>query len=262
VEGAEGKGAGMIAYHGRQSDKSAILAQLQAHHDADEIIKRRYWKNGKGSAVGCTLHSSDHAEYEPRFGIPQMLAHLEETIFEGLPNDKAKDWPLRFMGAIRPGADLSLVGWKFLHWLLTDETVNPGINHPSVKDAVAQVAQVIYAISKGEPINKDAAESAAESAESAAWSAENAARSAAWSAVGSAESAAWSAAWSAVGSAESAAWSAENAAESAAWSAESAAWGAAETAKNAKKAKETAYIAMSDMLISLIEQAPLLQAAE
>ena len=98
----------MIAYHNDMANKVAILAQLNAHARADELVKGRYWENGKGCAVGCTIHSSDHAEYETRFGIPQMLARLEDRIFEGLPNGKAKEWPIRFMSAIRPGADLCL----------------------------------------------------------------------------------------------------------------------------------------------------------
>jgi len=211
----------MFAYHNDPSIKEAILAQLSSHALADELVKGLYWEDGKGCAVGCTIHSGDHAEYESRFGIPQMLAHLEDRIFEGLPNNKAKEWPCRFMGAIRPGADLSRVGWKFLHWLMTDASVNPGINHPLVKTAVEDCASLIFKLSVGEPI----ARSAAESAGSAAWSAGSAAESAAWSARSAAESAAESAARSA---------------------AESAAWNAAESA---------AYVLMSEKLVHLLEAA-------
>jgi hypothetical protein len=153
----------LIAYHNKPEIKSNIINQLIAHSEADEIVKGKYWEDGKGCAVGCTIHSSDHMEYETRFGIPVMLARLEDCIFEGLPNGTAKAWPIRFMASIEPGKDLSLVGWKFLHWILTDETINPGITHPLVKDAVAQAAQVICALSKGEPFN-ESAESAARSA--------------------------------------------------------------------------------------------------
>ena len=175
----------MLAYHGKPAIKAAILAQLAHHRAADEIVKGRYWENGKGCAVGCTLHSSNHAEYETRFGIPQMLARLEDCIFEGLPNAIAQLWPERFMSAILPGTDLSRIGWQFQYWLLTDETVNPGIKHPIVADAVAQCAGIILQLAKGEKIN----ESAARSAESAARSAARNAESATWSAARSAESA-------------------------------------------------------------------------
>ena len=111
----------LIAYHGKQSVKNDILAQLKAHYAADEIIQGTYWQNGKGCAVGCTIHSNDHSEYESRFGIPRILARLKDGIFEGLPNNLAKEWPIKFMSAINVGADLSKVWPKFAVWLLTDE---------------------------------------------------------------------------------------------------------------------------------------------
>ena len=172
----------MEAYHGKQSKKTAIIKQLKAHAAADELIHGVGWKNGKGCAVGCTLHNYDHALYEPRFGIPRSLAYLEDAIFEGLSPEAAQAWPVRFMGSIAPGADLSLVQWRFLHWLLTDNSVNPGITHPLVKDAVSQCAALMKKLADGEKIEDSAwsaAQSAAESVQSAAWSAWSAARLAA-----------------------------------------------------------------------------------
>jgi hypothetical protein len=157
----------LVAYHNSQAEKDAILAQLAHHREADELIKGQYWQDGKGCAVGCTVHSSNHMAYEEQFGIPVMLAMLEDCIFEGLPNGDAKAWPERFMSAITPGVDLSRVGWQFVHWLLTDETVNPGINHPLVKETVKQCTNVLTPLTKGMTVDL----SAAESAESAAWSA-------------------------------------------------------------------------------------------
>jgi hypothetical protein len=260
----------LVAYHGNQSEKDAILAQLAEHRAHDQIVKGQYWEDGKGCAVGCTIHGSGHKKYEPIFGIPQALAHIEDAIFEGLPNEIAMDWPIRFMAAIKPGSDLSLVQWKFLHWLLTDENVNPGINHPTVKDAIKLTADLMKILSDGGVVSESAEGSAAESTRSAAerevWSAAWSARSAAWSA---AESAVWSAAWSA---AESAVWSARSTARSAAgsaagsarsaaesagsatWSAAvSAAWSAASAAWSA--AVSAAFVLMSDKLIDFLEAA-------
>ena len=245
----------LIAYHNDPSVKDAILAQLAAHREADELVQGYgYWDDGKGCAVGCTIHSSDHMEYEDRFGIPVMLARLEDSVFEGLPVKQARQWPERFMSAISPGTDLSRVGWKLLHWLLTDETVNPGINHPTVRDAVKRCADIIADLADGKKVDPSAAESAAWSAaRSAAWSAKRAA----WSA----ESAARRAAWSAESAARSAAWSAESAARSAE-SAESAARSAARSAKRAARSTESAawsaaWVKIADKLIELIAAAPL-----
>lgn len=178
----------MLAYHGRQADKDAILAQLAAHRAADELVQGYgYWEDGKGCAVGCTLHSGNHIEYETRFGIPVAIARLEDAIFEGLPVELARQWPERLMMAIRPGADLSRVHWRLMHWLLTDPEVNPGIGHPLVRDAVAACADLMAALAAGDESAWSAANAARNAAESAAWiaaiaaSAESAERSAAWS---------------------------------------------------------------------------------
>jgi hypothetical protein len=212
-------GDDMRAFVDTTVTKAAVLRQLRAHAKADEIVKGRYWEDGKGCAVGCTIHSGDHAEYEPRFGIPIMLARLEDDLFEGLPNGQAKAWPVAFMSAIRPGADLSRVGWQFLLWLLTDNKVSPGIDHPLVRDAVRQCADVLVPLAKGKPVDNSAAGSAARSARSAARSARSAELAAA-------------AAWSA--------WSARSAelAAAAAWSARSA-----------------AYVLMSQKLLQLLRAA-------
>ena len=186
----------MTAFHGDASLKADILAEIQIHRDLDQIAKGTYGseKNGdwRGCAVGCSIHSlnrkrgtqfrtDDHAAYETGFGIPQALAQLEDGIFENLPELLYLDWPLRFMAAIRPGADLSLVVPRFLHWLMTDPD---GIRKYAVPDGLAAISQIAGLYERlliGETITTDewssaawsaarsAAESAAESARSAAY---------------------------------------------------------------------------------------------
>jgi hypothetical protein len=151
----------MRAYHSDPTVKASLIAQLEAHARADEIIKGRYWENGKGCAVGCTVHSGEHALYESLYEIPVMLAYLEDQIFEGLPNERAKAWPIEFADAVQVGADLSRVGWQFLYWLITDEAVNPGISHPIVKEPVSRCASIMKAKGEGQEVTA--------SARSAAW---------------------------------------------------------------------------------------------
>jgi hypothetical protein len=118
----------LIAYHGDTKLKKKIMAQIRAHRKADEIVQGAYYnpnrKNGtvRVCAVGCVLHDPNggHVAYETEFGIPVQLAYLEDSIFESLPLDVAKEWPARFMGAIRPGANLSRVWPEFAIWLMID----------------------------------------------------------------------------------------------------------------------------------------------
>lgn len=230
----------IIAFTNTTITKPEIIAQLEAHALADEIVKGQYWENGKGCAVGCTIHGRDHAEYETLFGIPQALAHLKDVIFEGLPNDQAKQWPLRFINAVEPGSDLSRVQWHFLHWLLTDEKVNPGINHPSVRSVVKHCADILVPLTKGLPVDVDTeavlavlAEEAAQAA-AATWAAKRA--SAAAQAAASAADLAKQA-W--------ATWAAKSSAARVGETSAEAAWTAAGAA-------ESSYILMANKLIVLI----------
>lgn len=85
----------MKAFHNDPKIKAKYLKRVRAHAKADEIVKGRYWEDGKGCAVGCTIHSSNHSAYETELGIPRILARLEDTLFENLPNVLAKTWPYK-----------------------------------------------------------------------------------------------------------------------------------------------------------------------
>jgi len=111
----------LISFHGKQEIKDFHLARLEAHRKADEIIKGTYWEKGKGCAMGCTVHSDNHSDYETELGISRILARLEDRIFEGMPNEDAKSFPIHFLSAIPVGVDLNPVWRKFLIWLLVDE---------------------------------------------------------------------------------------------------------------------------------------------
>jgi len=229
----------LLSFHNDEKIKQKYVERLEAHAKADEFIKGGYWENGKGCAVGCTIHSDSHRAYETELGIPEWLARLEDVLFEGLDNRDAKTFAVDFLISIPVGVDLNPIKWKFCAYILKENIDR--VLKLKIDDKLKQ--QVVEAVQGCLKINEDAIrsgkwdDSAAKSAESAAWSAawsaaESAAESAAWSAAKSAKSAAWSAAesaaaWSAASAAS--AWSAAAAAaESAAWSAaKSAAWSAA-----------------------------------
>ena len=110
----------MEAFHNDPIIKEKYITRLNEHYQADEIIQGQYWENGKGCAVGCTIHSSNHEEYESKLGIPENIAYLQDSIFESLPNNLAKEFPIEFLSAIKVGADLKNVSKLFMIWVLTD----------------------------------------------------------------------------------------------------------------------------------------------
>src|ERR1700674_5720873 len=143
----------MLSFHNDPKIKKQYLARVQAHLKADEIIHGKYWENGKGCAVGCTIHSGHHMNYESELGIPVMLARLEDRIFEGLSNGEAKVFPKQFLAAIRSGVDLSLVGWKFLHWLMEVELA--GNKNEKIAAVIKRCANMLVPLTKGQEVNEE-----------------------------------------------------------------------------------------------------------
>ena len=252
----------LTSYKNDPKLKKLFVAEIENHRKQDQIIQGTYGKeNGvwKGCAVGCSIHSlniklgksyktDDHSVYEKELGIPEWLARLEDTIFEGLPEKDAVNWPTQFAKAVPVGVNLGPVKWKFYAYLMKENIER--VLTLNISDELKK--QVVDAIRGVLAVHESAIETGIwneSAAWSAAWSAaRSAAASAAWSAARSAESAesAASAAESAAASAASAAWSAAwSAARSAAWSAESA----------AESAESVAYTKHAKELLRLLKEA-------
>lgn len=244
----------MLSFHNDPDIKAKYLARVMQHAAADEIIHGKYWEGGKGCAVGCSIHSANHARYETELGIPIMLARLEDRIFEGMSNGRSKQFPVQFLSAIRVGADLSLVGWKFLHWLLTEELV--GRDDPRVSAVIKRCADVLVPLTKGEPVDKVEAHAAAYTAYAAyAAAAAAAAHAAAHAASGhSAYAAAAAAAYAAYTAYAAYAYTAYGGSVAADAAADTAAYTASYTADDAADdaAKSKSYEHMADKLLGLM----------
>ena len=163
----------LLAYHDDPAIKAKYMAIVEGHRLADEIVQDYgYWEDGKGCAVGCTLHSDRHQDYETELGIPEVLAWLEDAIFEGMPVVASRRWPGRFLAAPEPGADLSLVWPRFAVWMLrSDDLGLPRIAGRGGKSSIAQVVALHLRTIQGDhpsPEEWSAAVLAAESAEGSA----------------------------------------------------------------------------------------------
>jgi len=139
----------MHAYHSNPQLKAQFIRLLRWHQEQDKIVQGSYqdtdeagahftvngWSFasfGAGCAVGCSIESlriiqgkagadyQDHAAYEELIGVPRVLARLEDGIFERLPIEEAKQWPIQFAESIPVGADLARVWPRFAVWLMDD----------------------------------------------------------------------------------------------------------------------------------------------
>ena len=127
----------MQAFHNDQAIKDKYLARVIAHREADNIIRGTGWEDGKGCAVGCTLENYDHSRYPIELGIPEWLARVEDTLFEGMSLGKSRTWPEEFLKAVNVGADLEKIKGPFLIMVLRSalETFDHA-KFPDVKSAI------------------------------------------------------------------------------------------------------------------------------
>jgi len=222
----------MQAFHNKPELKAQAIAEMQAHIAADQLVKGQYWEDGKGCFIGCAVKNKGeghwHDTFKDIYNIDKRLAELFDTLFEGVPNERAMRWPIEVYNAIQVGADVSKVADEFQYWLLTgeDSPLAFSFNDDAwgVWNAIKGVAE-LYAqrLAGNEPTQSSwtAAGTTASAAASAA--ARSAARTAA-------RTAARAAAWDAAGDAASA-----------------AAWAAA---------GDAAYVKMADKLLELLEAVP------
>ena len=175
----------MQAYHDNPKLKQDFLAELRRHQAADAFVQGTYGETDdtgtfRGCAVGCSIQSlntiqhrqiqrDDHGSYAVTIGIPEPLAYLEDRIFEGLPVKQAKQWPLRFAGAITPGADLSLVIPRFMAWLMEDLEQYAT---DDVKPVLRQVGSLYQHVIDGGTVSDNEWERAAQAAAQAAQAAQ------------------------------------------------------------------------------------------
>lgn len=169
--------------------------------------------------------------------LPAWIVYVAEKIFEWLPKEEAKEFPVQLLEAIPTWVDTYDMWNKWHYIILMDEEHGQYKycgNNEECKEAVKMCADLFT-----RDFTEDEARSVA-SAASAAWVAGSAsgAESAAWSA----RSAMWSA-WS-VASAESA-----ESARSAVWGAGNAAWGAGSAERSALRKH---YQWMRDKLIEIL----------
>ncbi len=176
----------MLTFFNDPQLKAALLARLEGHRLADEIVQREYWDYSKGCFIGCAIHGDDVLKFEREFGLSVYVARLGEYFFEALPLEKAKTLPVEIIESVPVGVDSSLVWPHFWHWLVTD--TQHGLLRLPLKSNIVDLLKRVDALYATWPHVDERA------ARAAAWAA---ARAAAWEAAGAARAVAWAAAWAA-----------------------------------------------------------------
>ena len=159
-----------------------MTAEIDQHRAADLLVQGEYFDadTGRGCFIGCLARGADIAVVAERFGVPEPLTRLLESIFEGLQFDEAADFFSAIPRAIgRDGKDLTRVHWAFLADLLRH------LPDTDARGVVADVTAGMDLLAAGQdwPGEKAAAEAtAAQTARLAVAEATAVARSTYWAA--------------------------------------------------------------------------------
>lgn len=123
------------SFRGDNQLKLKLVIKLGALERRGQIVQGEYgqYKNGRfeGCGIGSVIFAlnaitgsqweySDHSIFESVLGIPHVLASVYDKLFEGLPAENAKKFPVQFINAIPVGEDLSLIMPRFLLSIIAD----------------------------------------------------------------------------------------------------------------------------------------------
>ena len=177
----------MLSFHNDIEVKNKYIDRIKNHMMMDNIIQGTGWQNGKGCAVGCTLESYDHSRYPVELGLPEWLARLEDSIFEGLSKEESKKWPILFLESINIGVNVENVKHKLAILRLERliEIQKKLLESSEKKQIFVEVINSINLIKRCHELELNKSYCDWSAAWSSAWS----------SARSAAESAAWSEAW-------------------------------------------------------------------
>lgn len=143
-----------LAFNNDAALQARMLAAVDLHVKQDQVIQQTYSNSDtgvfRGCFIGCTINAFDggmSSSYEEAslvtaaYGFPLILTRICEQVFEGLPAEDAPAFFRDVPNTLHLGADLSLVAWKFLHWIVQDVMEKHGTDY--VRESHADVVAIL-----------------------------------------------------------------------------------------------------------------------
>jgi len=102
----------MLSYQNDPALKATFQARFAEHRRLDHLTQGTDFDatTQHGCFIGCTMNEYSHESFAKQIG-PQWLAHLADTIFEGLAPADAAQFGTDLLEAIPVGKDLDGVKW-------------------------------------------------------------------------------------------------------------------------------------------------------
>lgn len=114
----------MLAFNNQTAIKQKYVSRALLHQqNGDYMQDYGYWKNGKGSALGCLAEDATQPAsiLLEEANLPEALTYLMEQLFEKLPHEEYQRWAHRFISGIEVGTELAHVANRFVVWILSQE---------------------------------------------------------------------------------------------------------------------------------------------
>ena len=144
----------------------AMKADIKAERLVAGLTTEGKGDDFKGCWIGCVLREYSHEGMANSLSWPLPLVRISETIFEGLNNkENEQAFAVDILAAPKPNADVSLIHWKFLHWLVSD-TLEKYADSKTQK-ACEKAVKVLRDKADGKEVSADAAGHAADAGHAA-----------------------------------------------------------------------------------------------
>lgn len=136
-----------------------FIEAMQQHIDAEKLLQGATGKNGKGCFIYCSAGEYNHELMAKKIQWPLQLVYISEAIFEGLDVAGSQTFAVDILKAAKPNADLSLVHWKFLHWMIKDTLKKHST--PTTRKGCSKSLAVIRDLANGKKVTEKRALAAA-----------------------------------------------------------------------------------------------------
>ncbi|MFB3057361.1 MAG: hypothetical protein ACE1ZQ_09405, partial [Ignavibacteriaceae bacterium] len=120
----------MKTFNNSKELKSELIEKLKHHQDLDTFLQGQWLTdekvegNGfKGCFYGCTMQTSVDAilKFSNKYSVDLWFCMLTENIFEGLPVEESKTFPLECIQALPVGLDINKIKSEWNTIVLKDQ---------------------------------------------------------------------------------------------------------------------------------------------
>lgn len=177
----------MLSYNNDINLKELLIKEMIKHKEHDQFITGTYGRNDDGNFKGCTIgcaidsinkilgrsyYTNNHRVLGSILYLPEWILHLQDMLFEHLPNGEGSQFTIDFLSSINVGVDLESIKRELLIFILK-ENIGTVLNLEKISEelrdkVIDAIKNVLNLYESKEDIAVETWEMAAETAYAAA----------------------------------------------------------------------------------------------